>query len=84
MAGVVQRAQPRRVVVGGGLAGVGEVLIGPMRRTLQANSLPLVGSDTEVVAAALGDEAVGRRAGCWNAPEVSNDSFALRMNGSVP
>jgi hypothetical protein len=55
-----------------------------MRRTLQANSLPLVGSDTEVVAAALGDEAVGRRAGCWNAPEVSNDSFALRMNGSVP
>jgi predicted NBD/HSP70 family sugar kinase len=57
MAGVCNVLNPQRVVVGGGLAGVGEVLIGPLRRTLQANSLPLLGSDTEVVAAALGDEA---------------------------
>jgi predicted NBD/HSP70 family sugar kinase len=57
MAGVCNVLNPRRVVVGGGLAGAGEVLIGPLRRTLRANCLPLVGSDTEVVAAALGNEA---------------------------
>ena len=45
------------MIVGGGLARVGDVLIGPLRGALRANSLPLVGTNTEVMAAALGDEA---------------------------
>jgi predicted NBD/HSP70 family sugar kinase len=56
-AGVCNVLNPRRVVVGGALAAAGEVLIGPLRGALRANSLPLVGSNTEVVAAALGAEA---------------------------
>jgi glucokinase len=57
MASVCNVLNPRRVIVGGGLARVGDVLIGPLRGALRANSLPLVGSNTEVVAAALGNEA---------------------------
>ena len=57
MAGVCNVLNPRRVVVGGALAQAGEVLIGPLRNTLRANSLPLVGTNTEVVAGALGTEA---------------------------
>ena len=57
MAGVCSVLNPRRVVVGGALAQAGEVLIGPLRNTLRANSLPLVGTNTEVVAGALGTEA---------------------------
>ena len=57
MAGVCNVLNPRRLVVGGALAQAGEVLIGPLRSTLRANSLPLVGSNTEVTAGALGNEA---------------------------
>ena len=57
MAGVCNVLNPRRVVVGGALAQAGEVLIGPLRGALRANSLPLVGSNTEVTASALGAEA---------------------------
>ena len=57
MAGVCNVLNPRRVVVGGALAQAGEVLIGPLRATLRANSLPLVGSNTEVMAGTLGNEA---------------------------
>ncbi len=38
-------------------AAAGEVLIDPLRSALRAISLPLVGSNTEVMAAALGAEA---------------------------
>jgi len=54
LAGVCNVLDPQRIVVGGGLAGAGEVLIGPLRTTQRANSLL---GDTEVVAAALGAEA---------------------------
>jgi predicted NBD/HSP70 family sugar kinase len=57
MAGVCNALNPRRVVVGGALAQAGEVLIGPLRNALRARSLPLVGSNTEVVAGALGMQA---------------------------
>ncbi len=57
MAGVCNVLNPRRVVVGGALAQTGAVLIGPLRDALRANSLPLVGSHTEVMAGALGNEA---------------------------
>jgi predicted NBD/HSP70 family sugar kinase len=57
MAAVCNVLNPRRVVVGGGLAAAGEVLIGPLRGALRANSLPLVGSDTEVIAGTLGAQA---------------------------
>jgi predicted NBD/HSP70 family sugar kinase len=57
MIGVCNLLNPRRVVVGGALAGAGEVLIGPLRRALRAWSLPLVASNTEVVAGALGAQA---------------------------
>ena len=57
MAGVCNVLNPCRVVVGGALAAAGEVLIDPLRSALRANSLPLVGSNTEVMAAALGAEA---------------------------
>jgi predicted NBD/HSP70 family sugar kinase len=57
MAAVCNVLNPRRVVVGGALAAAGEVLIGPLRSALRANSLPLVGSNTEVMAGALGEQA---------------------------
>jgi predicted NBD/HSP70 family sugar kinase len=57
MGAVCNVLNPRRVIVGGALALTGEPLIGPLRGALRAASLPLVGSNTEVVAGTLGLQA---------------------------
>lgn len=46
-----------RIVVGGGMAGLGEVLLGPLRRVLGAYATTAGGTLPEVVPARLGDEA---------------------------
>ena len=46
-----------RIVVGGGMAGLGEALLGPLRRVLGAYATTAGGTLPEVVPARLGDEA---------------------------
>lgn len=57
LAGVVNSLAPDVVVVGGGVAGCGEPLMGPLREALRASVLPLF-ADVEVVAAKGGPDAV--------------------------
>jgi predicted NBD/HSP70 family sugar kinase len=48
---------PAAVVVGGALAQAGELLLGPLRESAQAASLPPAGTSLRILSAALGDQA---------------------------
>ncbi|WP_206184602.1 ROK family protein [Thermoactinospora rubra] len=57
LAGVVNVWDPAAVVVGGGVAAVGEPYLGPLRTALRASVLPVL-ADVPVVEAVLGADAV--------------------------
>lgn len=57
LAGTCQALNPQRVVVGGELAEVGEILLDPMRRELRRSMLPNVIAPVEIVPAELGERA---------------------------
>jgi predicted NBD/HSP70 family sugar kinase len=48
---------PAAVVIGGALAQAGELLLGPLRESAQAASLPPAGTSLRILAAALGEQA---------------------------
>lgn len=54
LAGVCNLLNPRRVVVGGELAGAGEVLLEPLRASLDRHALPIISGALEVVPGVLG------------------------------
>lgn len=48
---------PERFVIGGGIAQAGELLLGPIRRTVDSRAVPLQRQTAEIVPALLGDNA---------------------------
>ncbi|MDN5755848.1 MAG: ROK family transcriptional regulator [Arthrobacter sp.] len=48
---------PEAIVVGGPLAGLGELLLDPIRRGLHRHAVPIVGESTNVVMSSLGERA---------------------------
>jgi glucokinase len=58
---------PDRIIVGGGVAEAGELLLGPIRRTLEQRALPVNAQTAQVLPAGLGSEsgAVGAAALVW-------------------
>lgn len=57
LASLVNLLNPERIVVGGGVAQAGEVLLGAARRTLGERAMDVPGRMAEIVPAALGNDA---------------------------
>jgi predicted NBD/HSP70 family sugar kinase len=57
LAAVCNLVNPEMVVVGGDLSAAGELLLGPLRDTLQRTALPMTTRDLTVVAGELGERA---------------------------
>lgn len=57
LSGVVNLLNPEKIVVGGGVADAGELLFGPLRKTLTDRAMPIQGAAVEVVPAQLGNTA---------------------------
>ena len=57
LADLCNLVNPQRIVVGGSIGTVGDVLLDPMRETLRHRAIPSAGDDVEIVPSALGDRA---------------------------
>ena len=57
LASVVNLLNPEKIVIGGGVADAGDILLEPLRRTLKARTMPIQGEAVEVVPAQLGNTA---------------------------
>ena len=57
VASIVNLVNPETVVIGGPLAGLGELLLDPIRRGLAIYSVPMLSETTELVMSSLGEEA---------------------------
>jgi len=57
VASIVNLVNPETVVIGGPLAGLGELLLDPIRRGLAVYSVPMLSETTELVMSSLGEEA---------------------------
>jgi len=58
---------PRRIIIGGGVAQAGELLLDPIRRTLRERVHIMPVDQVEVVASKLGDNAGVIGVACWSA-----------------
>ena len=67
LAGAIVLLWPERVVVGGGVADAGELLLGPMREELRRRACVAPVDDIAVVAAELGPQAGAVGAALWAA-----------------
>ncbi|NLE43634.1 MAG: ROK family protein [Chloroflexi bacterium] len=56
MANLVNLFNPQLIVIGGGVANVGDVLFDPVRRGILRHALPAASQDIQVVGAKLGDD----------------------------
>jgi len=81
LAGAVVLLWPERVVVGGGVAEAGELLLGPVRDELRRRACVAPVADIAVVAAELGPVAGAVGAALWAAESGGDPS--LRAAGSV-
>lgn len=57
MASVVNLLNPEKIVIGGGVADAGDILIAPLKETLTKRAMPIQGSAVEIVPAQLGNTA---------------------------
>jgi glucokinase len=57
VANLINMLNPERFVIGGGISQAGEVLFGPVRRTVDSRAAPLQRRTAEIVPALLGDNA---------------------------
>lgn len=57
VANLINLMNPERFVIGGGIARAGELLLGPVRRTVEQRAVPLQRRTAEIVPARLGDSA---------------------------
>lgn len=64
---------PETIVIGGPLTGLGEILLGPIRRGLARHAVPIIGETTSVCMSSLGDraEALGAAAVVLAQPGLS-------------
>ena len=74
LASVANLINPEVVVVGGPLAGLGDILLRPIERGLVRHAVPTVGSATSLVMSSLGDraEALGAAALVLQQPGIRN------------
>ena len=54
---VVNLLNPEKIVIGGGVADAGDILLEPLRKTLKSRTMPIQGGAVEVVPAQLGNTA---------------------------
>ena len=54
---VVNLLNPEKIVIGGGVADAGDILLEPLRKTLKSRTMPIQGAAVEVVPAQLGNTA---------------------------
>ena len=57
LASVVNLLNPERIIVGGGVADAGDLLLEPLKTTLKSRAMQIAGSAVEVVPAQLGNTA---------------------------
>ena len=57
LASVVNLLNPERIIIGGGVADAGDILIAPLTETLKKRAMKIAGSAVEVVPAQLGNTA---------------------------
>ena len=57
MASVVNLLNPEKIVIGGGVADAGDLLIAPIKRTLKERAMPIQAEAVEIVSAELGNTA---------------------------
>jgi predicted NBD/HSP70 family sugar kinase len=57
LANLINLLSPERIIVGGDLAGAGEVLLDPMRETVDRFAIETAATATSIVPSALGDRA---------------------------
>jgi len=67
LGGVINLLNIEACIIGGGVAGAGEILLGPLRRSLPDHAFALAAAGVPVVAAGLGNEAglLGAAALAW-------------------
>jgi glucokinase len=61
---------PRRIIIGGGVAQVGDLLLNPIRRTLREHVTVMPIEQVEVVQSQLGNNAGVIGAACWTADRL--------------
>jgi len=73
LAGVVNLLNPQIIIIGGGMAGAGEVLFGSIRKAVAKKSMRLPGRAVKIVRARLGNDA-----GVIGAAEIVKDNIGVR------
>ncbi|MBL8170737.1 MAG: ROK family protein [Acidobacteria bacterium] len=72
IANVITAVTPRRIVIGGGVAAAGELILDPIRRSMRARVFLVDALQVEVVAAQLGNNAGLIGAALWARQTLSN------------
>ena len=57
LASIVNLLNPEKIIIGGGVADAGEILLEPLTETLKKRAMKIAGSAVEVVPAQLGNTA---------------------------
>lgn len=57
LASVVNLLNPEKIIIGGGVAAAGDILMNPIKETLVKRAMPIAGSTVQVVPAQLGNTA---------------------------
>lgn len=57
LASVVNLLNPERIIIGGGVAGCGDLLLAPLKETLLKRAMPISANAVEIVSAQLGNNA---------------------------
>ena len=57
MTSVINLLNPEKVIIGGGVAEAGDLLLDPIRKTIKERAMVVAGSAVEIVPAQLGNSA---------------------------
>lgn len=57
LAGIVNLLNPEKIIIGGGVAEAGELLFGPIRKTVKRRAMPVPGGAVRILKAKLGNDA---------------------------
>ena len=57
LASVVNLLNPEKIIIGGGVADAGDILLDPIRETIKKRAMVVAGSAVEIVPAKLGNTA---------------------------
>ena len=57
LSSVVNLLNPERIIIGGGVADAGEILLNPIRETILKRAMPIQAKSVEIVPAQLGNTA---------------------------